>query len=110
MAFPETVERPSHGSPTWFAGGKRVFATFVAYLHGDDRIGAWLPARPGVQEMLVGSDPLRFYRPPYVGPSGWIGVYLDVDVDWTELSGLVEEAFRMVATKKLVAAYELAVS
>jgi hypothetical protein len=66
--------------------------------HHDDRRAAWLAAPTGAQETLVGADPGRFFRPPYVGHRGWIGVYLDVPVDWGELEALVRDAWWEVAT------------
>jgi hypothetical protein len=103
LAFPETSERRSHGEPTWFVREKRVFVTLSDHHH-DDRLGFWCAAPPGEQEALVASAPDRFFRPPYVGVSGWIGVYLDVpNVDWDEVAELVEESYRLVAPKRLVA-------
>ena len=61
------------------------------------------PFLSGVQESLVEQDPARFFRPPYVGHRGWLGVRLDVDVDWNEVADIVEDAYRMVAPKSLVA-------
>jgi hypothetical protein len=64
----------------------------------------WCAAPPGVQEALVGSDPGRFFRPPYVGGRGWLGVYLDVPgVDWDEIAEIVADAYREVAPKRLAA-------
>ena len=95
LAQPEATERLSHGEPTWFVRDKRVFATF-ADEHHDDRVAVWLAAAPGAQVALVQADPGRFFRPPYVGVKGWVGVYLDVpDVDWEELEALVAEAYRL---------------
>jgi hypothetical protein len=105
MALPETTERLSHGEPTWFIRGKK---TFVAYAdhHHDDKLGFWCPAPPGVQEELVAAEPERFFRPPYVGHRGWLGVRLDVDVDWDEVEQIVIDAYRMVAPKALIAQLE----
>lgn len=105
LALPETTERQSHGEPTWFVRGKKTFVMFADHHH-DDRLGFWCAAPPGVQEELVGEEPERFFRPPYVGHRGWLGVYLDVPVDWDEIAEIVEDAFRAVAPKKLVAALE----
>jgi gamma-glutamylcyclotransferase (GGCT)/AIG2-like uncharacterized protein YtfP len=103
LALPQVTERLSHGEPTWFAGGRKVFVTFADHHH-DDRLGFWCAAPPGSQIELVTSDPQRFFVPPYVGGRGWIGVRLDVgDVDWTELAEVVDDAYRTVATKRLVA-------
>lgn len=99
-ALPEVTEKLSHGEPTWF-----VRKTFVSYAdhHHDDRLAFWCAAPPGAQEELVGQAPERFFRPPYVGHRGWLGVYLDVPQDWTELAEIVQDAYRTVAPKKLVA-------
>jgi predicted DNA-binding protein (MmcQ/YjbR family) len=70
--------------------------------HHDDRRGFWCAAPPGLQEEKVRSDPERFFRPPYVGHRGWLGVYLDVPVDWDEVAELVEHAYRTIAPKRLV--------
>ena len=102
LALPETTERLSHGEPTWFVRDKKVFVSYADHHH-DDRLGFWCAAAPGVQEALVASDPVRFFRPPYVGHRGWLGVYLDVDVDWGEVAEVVADAYRTVAPKRLVA-------
>jgi hypothetical protein len=104
LALPEVTERLSHGSPTWFIREKKTFVTFVDDHHGDGILGIWCAAPPGVQESLVAEEPDRFFRPPYVGGRGWLGVRLDVDVDWDEMAGIVEDAYCEVAPKKLVAA------
>ena len=63
----------------------------------------WCAAPEGAQDSLAGAYPERFFRPPYVGVRGWLGVYLDVPVDWDEVAAIVEDAYRVVAPKKLVA-------
>jgi hypothetical protein len=100
LALPEATEKTSHGEPTWFV--RKVFVTFAGHHH-DDRTAFWCAAPPGVQEALVGSDPQRFFRPPYVGGRGWLGVYLDVPVDWDEVGEVVEDAYRAIAPKTLSA-------
>jgi hypothetical protein len=106
LALPEVTERLSHGSPTWFVRDKKTFVMFLDDHHGDGRLAIWCAAPPGVQEELVGQEPERFFRPPYVGHRGWLGVRLDVDVDWDEMVGIAEDAYRQVAPKKLVAELE----
>ncbi|WP_043640103.1 MmcQ/YjbR family DNA-binding protein [Nonomuraea candida] len=102
LALPETTERLSHGEPTWFVRGKKTFVMFADHHH-DDRLAFWCAAPPGVQEELVAEDPERFFRPPYVGHRGWLGVYLDVPgVDWDEVAEIVADAYRCVAPKSLV--------
>ena len=98
-ALPETDERISHGSPT-FWGGKKTFASFHVDHHGDGRVAVWIKMPDGAQGALVDSDPDAYYVPPYVGPSGWVGVRLDRDVDWDIVSGLLEEGYRLVAPKR----------
>ena len=102
LDYPTVEERLSHGEPTWFIGGKKTFVMF-AENHHDDRVGLWCAAGPGVQESLVANRPMSFFRPPYVGVRGWLGVYLDVDVNWDELADLIDDAFRLIAPKKLLA-------
>ena len=103
LALPEADEKVSHGEPTWFAGTGKVFAMLDDHHHGSPHLSVWLPAPAGVQEALVGSDPDRYFRPPYVGPRGWIGVVLDTRPDWRVVAGLVEEAYRQVASRRLIA-------
>jgi hypothetical protein len=99
LALPEASERDSHGEATWFVG-KRVFVT-SADRHHDDRRTVWMAAPEGVQETLVESDPERFFRPPYVGSRGWLGVYLDVPIDWDELTAQLTDAYRLIAPRRL---------
>ena len=102
LALPEVSERLSHGSPAWFVREKKTVAMFVDDHHGDGILGLWCPAWPGVQEEMVALEPERFFRPPYVGPSGWLGVRLDRDVDWDEVRGILTDSYRKVAPKTLV--------
>ncbi|HEX4771564.1 MAG TPA: MmcQ/YjbR family DNA-binding protein [Bryobacteraceae bacterium] len=93
-SFPGMSERLSHGEPTFFAG-KRVFAMFSNHHHNDGHLAVWIPAAPGVQEALVASSPRKFYRPPYVGVRGWVGVELD-QVDDDELGQYLTEAWQLI--------------
>jgi len=102
LALPETTERLSHGEPTWFVRGKKTFVMYANHHH-DDRLGFWCAAPAGVQEELVGAEPARFFRPPYVGHRGWLGVYLDVVLDWDEIGEIVLDAYRVIAPKSLLA-------
>jgi predicted DNA-binding protein (MmcQ/YjbR family) len=103
LALPEAQEKLSHGEPTWFAGKGRVFAMFDNHHHGAPHASVWLPAQPGLQEALIERDPARFWRPPYVGHNGWVAIVLDTKPDWGVVAGLIEQAYRLVATQKLVA-------
>ena len=77
---------------------------FVSYRdhHHDARVGFWCAAAPGAQAELIAADPVRFFRPPYVGHRGWLGVHLDVPQDWAEIAEIVTDAYRAIAPKTLV--------
>jgi len=103
LALPEVTERLSHGSPTFFIRGKKTFVNFHDHHHGDGRVALWFSAPPGAQHELVSQEPDRFFIPPYVGTRGWTGVRLDLAVDWEEIAGIITDAYRNVASKKLLA-------
>jgi hypothetical protein len=102
LALPQTTERLSHGEPAWFIQGKKTFVTYANHHH-DARLAFWCAAPDGAQDVLVDAAPERFFRPPYVGPRGWLGVYLDVPVDWGEVAQIVDDAYRSVAPRRLLA-------
>ncbi|HYX88095.1 MAG TPA: MmcQ/YjbR family DNA-binding protein [Gaiellaceae bacterium] len=104
LGFPETSERLSHGAPTFFVRGKRAFLMVLTNFHGDGRFAIWCAAPTGMQGTLVEADPERFFRPPYVGHRGWLGVRLDRGLDWNELAAIAEDAYAEVAPAKLVEA------
>jgi hypothetical protein len=108
LALPEVTERLSHGSPAWFIRGKKTLVMYLDNHHDDGRLALWCPAPTGVQEAMVAEEPKRFFRPPYVGPGGWLGVRLDRDPDWDEITGIVEDAYRKVAPKRLAALLDAA--
>jgi len=91
------MEKISHGEPTFFVK-KRVFAMFANDHHGDGHVSVWLPAPPGLQEALVEEAPHAYYRPPYVGSSGWIGVELD-QIDDVALDAHIREAWQLITRK-----------
>jgi len=84
----------------------KMFATYASAdsHHGAGRAAVWCKAAPGNQDLMVRAAPQRFYVPPYVGASGWIGVWLDDGTDWTELAELLRDSWRLTAPKRLVAA------
>ena len=96
LALPETSERLSHGGPSFFIRNKKCFVMFLDDHHGDGRLAIWCAAPDGVQADLVDTDPERFFRPPYVGHIGWIGVQLP-EIEDGELSAICQEAFATVA-------------
>lgn len=101
LALPAATERLSHGTPTFFVRDRRVFAQLWSDHHGDGRLALWCAAPPGAQEALVAEEPERFFRPPYVGHRGWLGVDLAVAPDWDEVGAIVREAYRVVAPATL---------
>ncbi|MDQ7991700.1 MAG: MmcQ/YjbR family DNA-binding protein [Propionicimonas sp.] len=102
QSFPEVSERPSHGAPTWFVRGKKAFATAWLDGHHDQTFPhLWCAAAPGVQDALVSSRPDTFFRPPYVGHRGWLGVRLDRELDLDGLAELLTDAYCEVAPKGL---------
>ena len=105
LSLPETTERLSHGEPTWFVRVKKTFVTYADHHH-DDRLAFWCAAPYGAQQAMVSAEPDRFFTPPYVGKRGWLGVYLDVLIDWDEIAAVVEEAYRSVAPERLLAALD----
>jgi hypothetical protein len=96
-SIPGTVEKLSHGAPTFFTP-QRVFAMFANNHHGDGHVAVWIPAAPGVQADLIEEASETYFRPPYVGVSGWVGVELS-KVDDEQLGALIREAFSLIASK-----------
>lgn len=104
LALPETSERLSHGEPTFFIREKKSFVMSVDDHHGDGVLGFWAAAPIGAQAELIDAAPERYFRPPYVGHRGWIGVRLDVPTtDWNEVAEIVTEAYCLIAPKSLAA-------
>lgn len=95
----ESSEKLSHGEPTFFVR-KKVFAMFANNHHNDGRIAVWVPAAPGLQGLLIKNSPETYFRPPYVGVRGWVGIELERIGD-EELAAHVREAWLMVAPKNL---------
>ncbi len=99
LALPASEEKLSHGEPTFFVR-KRVFVMFANNHHNDGHIAIWIPAEAGAQAALIRSAPATYFKPPYVGVKGWVGVELD-RVDDAELAALILEAWRLIAPKTL---------
>ena len=111
LALPEVNERTSHGEPCFFIRNKRPLCYFHDNHNGDGRVSLWCPVPDGIQEEMMRADPRRFFAPPTSASgvfSGWIGIYLDEEsrahkLDWREVSGIVEDAYRHVAPRSLTA-------
>ncbi len=102
--MPEATERLSHGEPTWFVR-KRVFTMFSNNHHGDGRVAIVVPFDPGLQPLLIQSEPAKYYYPPYVGVNGWLGILLN-RVSERDLREHILEAWRRVAPKKLLQTFD----
>ena len=104
LALPEAQEVVAWGEPT-FRVRTKLFAMYAspATHHGAGRAAVWVKAAAVNQALLVAADPARFFVPPYVGPSGWVGVWLDRRPRWGELAGLLRDAYRQTAPKRLAA-------
>ena len=102
LALPESHEVEAWGAPT-FRVRNKMFAMYssVESSHSGGRAAVWCKAAPGDQGLMVRAHPRRFFVPPYMGPSGWVGVWLDKVADWKELKGLLRDGYILVAPKKL---------
>src|SRR5262245_37493603 len=100
LALPEAIEKIAWGEPTWRVRGK-LFAQLDDHHHGADHLAVWLPAPLGAQESLVFLDRERFFRPPYVGARGWVGMRIDRRASWAQVAALVRQAYREVAPPRL---------
>jgi len=99
LALPETEEKLSHGAPSFFLPSGHYLA-YTDNHHGDGRVAAWVAQPPGAQEALVAADPKHFFRPPYVGPNGWVGINLNTGLDWGAVAAIVAEGHAFIAAKK----------
>lgn len=104
LALPEAHEVEAWGEPT-FRVRNKLFAMYAApnNHHGAGRPAVWCKAAPGNQALMVRAEPARYFVPPYVGPSGWVGVWLDRSPDWSEVKELMRDSYRLVAPRKLAA-------
>ena len=107
LSFPDTEERVSHGHPAWFIRGKKQFASFHTAHHDVTRMHIWCAAPPGAQEALVAGEPTLYFRPPYVGHRGWLGMYLDGPFEPTVLEGVLTEAYLAVCPPTLRSRFEV---
>jgi hypothetical protein len=99
LALPDAVELETWGTPT-FRIRKKIFAMFA-----EDQREVWLKSTHDEQRALTQMDPETFFVPPYVGPSGWVGIHYRT-VDRDEMRELLTEAWRLTAPKRLVASFD----
>ena len=104
LALPEAHEVEAWGEPT-FRVRNKMFAMYAdpASHHGKGRASVWCKAAPGNQALMVAAAPERFFVPPYVGPSGWVGIRLGRGTDWKELGELLTDGYRLAAPRRLAA-------
>jgi hypothetical protein len=106
FALPEVNERLSHGAPCFFIQNKRPLCYYHDNHRGDGRVSMWLPVGRDAQAEMVAAEPKRFFKPPTSAAGtfeNWLGVYLDTsEFDWREIAGMLEEAFRRAAPKRLI--------
>jgi hypothetical protein len=102
LSLPEAHEVEAWGEPT-FRVRNKLFAMYASPTthHGGGRPAVWCKAAPGNQSLMVRAKPDRFFVPPYVGPSGWVGVWLDGAVDWREAGELLRDSYVLIAPRKL---------
>ncbi len=98
--LPETTERLSHGEPTFFVHNK-VFVMFADNHHNDGHIAVWIPVPSGFQTTLMETAPDTFFKPPYVGVRGWVGIELDQISD-NDLNFHIQVAWELIAPKRLL--------
>jgi predicted DNA-binding protein (MmcQ/YjbR family) len=105
LALPQAHEVEAWAAPT-FRVRNKIFAMYASPQdhHGSGRPAVWIKAAPGNQALMIGVAPHRFFSPPYVGKAGWVGVWLDKDVDWAELTMLLKDAYCLTAPKRLMQA------
>lgn len=100
LDYPEAVEAEAFGAPTF-----QVRTRNFAMVHKpDERVAVWCKAPPGAQEAFIASEPDRYFKPPYLGPKGWIAAWIspESDPDWDAIAEIIDESYRLIAPKRLV--------
>jgi hypothetical protein len=104
LSFPEAHEVEAWGEPT-FRVRNKLFAMHSSghTHHGKGRDGVWIAATHVTQDLVIRAKPKCYFVPPYVGPSGWIGAWIDGKPPWNEIAELLRDAYRLKAPKRLAA-------
>jgi predicted DNA-binding protein (MmcQ/YjbR family) len=102
LAFPQAEEFESHGAPNYRARKGKVFAIWALNHHGDGHVGLWLNT-PALEQSRLLASSRHIFKPPYLGPSGWIGVELNKGVSWRRVCELTHMAYLNSSPAKLVA-------
>ena len=103
LSLPEAIEVEAWGAPTFRIGKIFVMYAAAGNEHHDGREGIWVKTNSFTQDLLVRGQPARYFSPPYVGPSGWTGAYLDDGTDWIAVTELIRDAYRATAPRRLAA-------
>ena len=108
LSLPETHEVEAWGAPTFRVKKGKMFAMYAraSNHHGAGRDSVWIKATKENQALMLQAQPDRFFKPPYTGPSGWVGVYLDKSPDWDEIRELLQDGWRLIAPKRLAQSAE----
>ncbi|MGH0035628.1 MAG: MmcQ/YjbR family DNA-binding protein [Myxococcota bacterium] len=99
LGLPDTTEKEAWGGPTFRVGGK-MFAMYMDDHHGSGHVALWCNATREGRDVLLDSDPARFFVPPYVGARGWVGVRLDKRLAWKRIREIVEQSHAMSAPRR----------
>src|SRR5580704_18308715 len=100
LAFPEVFEKEAWGECTFRVTGGSMFAMTDNNHHDSGHLAVWVKAPAMVQEILVNSDPKRFFVPPYMGKKGWVGVRIDYKVKWDQTAAILKDGYLMSAPTK----------
>ena len=97
LGFPGVVEKEAWGECTFRVAGGKMFAMTDNNHHDSGHVAVWVIAPPSVQESLIRSAPKLFFKPPYVGAKGWVGVRMDASLDWKRLTAILWDGYLMSA-------------
>jgi predicted DNA-binding protein (MmcQ/YjbR family) len=103
LALPEAHEKEAWGTPT-FRVKDKMFAMWTdADSHnGKGNEAIWIKSDADNQQLMISLEPKRYFSPPYMGPSGWVGVYVNAKTDWKQVEALLRDAWESIAPKKLL--------
>ena len=103
LSLPEAHEVEAWGAPT-FRVKNKLFAMYAeaGNHHGEGRASVWIKSDKENQALMIRTQPEKYFKPAYVGPSGWVGIRLDRDPDWKEVGELMRDSYRLIAPKRLL--------
>jgi predicted DNA-binding protein (MmcQ/YjbR family) len=95
LALGEVVEKEAWGECTFRVVNGPMFAMTDNNHHQSGHVAVWVKAPAMAQEILISSDSKRFFKPPYMGHKGWVGVRLDSKPDWEQLTAILKDGYEM---------------